>query len=322
MTTHSIRTLLAATLALLPACDPDDLDHTAWDEVEFRCNPLFSTCAPTNNTPFTGALNLSPLDTTGATFQNIRVDKAELAGGLVLDEFWAFEGQLFGRKGTLIYSGTDFINARFSLTAWGDPISLLVTAVTPPPPAMPGESFWLYLFTWDNGLGGTTPACLPTEPGGDLRAIVHDDLVIDGATGVASTRPDTVYIACLRGAAGEVAYGPLGYGFRPFEIGTYAFTAAMRFLRADYCGDGTTWTKYGQPISYSDKWSIGGGVQLGHTDAVWGMSGALCIGEALRAGHVYADITCSSGVVPPKCGDEDDAKARYLAEGRFWTALP
>ncbi len=122
MTTHSLRTLLAATLTLLPACDPDDLDHTAWDEVEFRCNPLFSTCAPTNNTPFTGALNLSPLDTTGATFQNIRVDKAGISehGGRPgkTHSHLVAEGQIDGMRASGIHLLIGGVVVHPHLTGW------------------------------------------------------------------------------------------------------------------------------------------------------------------------------------------------------------
>lgn len=95
----------------------------------------------------------------------------------------------------------------------------------------------------------------------------------------------------------------------------------MRFIRADYCGDGTSWTENGQPISYEDKWGIGAGVELGHTDAVWGMHGALCLGEELRAGFTYDDIECPAGTKPPRC-KEVAAEALYLAHGKIWSALP
>ncbi len=318
------RNFLFATAALtamtamttLAACDPEQIDPASVGELEFRCNPLFSACGPIGNTPFTGSLSLSPLDTQGNLYQDIAVDSVALAGGsIILDDFWAFEGQLYGRKGTITYEGMDFVDAEFRLTAWGDPISLVISGVTPPPV---GEPFWLYMFEWDDGPGGTEPVCIP---GGDLRAIVHGDLTINPETGAVSARPDTVYIACLRGAAGEAAYAPLGYGFRPFEHGLAAFQGAMHFLRADYCGDGKTWTEYGEPITYIDKWNVGTTPLTGHTDAVWGLHGALCIGSSLRAGFTYADIQCA-GPKPPECGGEFAAKTTYLTQGRIWSKIP
>lgn len=311
----ALRLSLATALTLFTACDPEP--DAADDELQFRCNPLTSFCGPIGNTPFTGSLNLSPLDTEGKLFQDIKVDKVVLFGTVVLDEFWADEGQLFGSSGDTFYSGSQFTNAAFHLMAWGEPIVLRISAATPPPL---GEPFWLYLFQWDNGLGGTHPACEPTGSG-DLRAVVHDDLVIDPDTGAVSARANTVYIACLRGAAGEVAYRPIGYGFRPFELGLPAFEAAMRFLRADYCGTGKSWTQYGEKITYVDKWGISAVPFNGHTDAVWGMQGALCIGEDLRAGHTYEDIECDAVAKPPKCSDIE-AKALYLPQGRIWSKTP
>jgi hypothetical protein len=306
---------LATALILLAGCDPEP--QRADDELQFRCTPIGNTCGPIGNTPFTGSLNLSPLDTQGDLLHDIVVDKVVLAGTVELDEFWAHEGQLFGSKGETLYSGVQFSGAAFHLTAWGDPIVLRIGAATPPPI---GEPFWLYLFQWEDGLGGTDPACEPTGTG-DLRALVHDDLVIDPGTGAVSARANTVYIACLRGAAGEAAYRPLGYGFRPFEHGFTTFAAAMRFLRADYCGDGKSWTEYGEQITYLDKWGVSSVPLNGHTDAVWGMQGALCIGEDLRAGHTYADIQCDTATKPPQCSDVE-AKALYLSQGRLWSKTP
>lgn len=306
--------LLAAPLLLALACDPAVSDPTELDDVDFRCTT--PTCGINMNTPFTGALGISPLDTLGHTVEDIRVDAVVLPGVGTLDKFWAYHGQLFGKKGELVYSGSSFFGADFRLIAGGVPLSLKVAAVDPPTAP---EVFWLYLFEWDEGGGGTDPVCMPAN--GDLRAVVHENLVIDPSTGVASARPNTVYIACKRGAAGEIALQDLGYGFRPWELGLDAFTGAMRMLRADYCGDGKAWTEFGQPLTYSDKWNIGAGFQ-GHTDAAWGLNGALCIGgESLRAGFTYDDIECASGPKPPMC-DDAEAKQYYITQGRFWTGIP
>lgn len=300
-----------ATLTLTAACDTQ-LDGPELDgDVAFRCNPVRNSCGAAQNTPATGALDISALDTLGHVYKDVAVDEVVLAGDIVLDEFWAEAGQLHGLKGVTEYHGSDFLDAEFKLTVGGQARSIFVSEVTPPPA---GESHWLYRFDTEDA----EPVCNAT--GAETRAVVHDDLDIDPATGEVVARPDTVYLACLGGAAGKVAYAPFGYGFRPFELGLAPFEAALRFIRADYCGDGTSWTSHGASITYSDKWGVGDGVQLGRTDAVWGESGALCLGDELRGGFTYEDIECPGGAKPPRC--EDAAEDLYLAEGWIWSALP
>jgi len=320
MTTRALLPLLPLLFAA--ACDPAD-GAFADGEVEFRCNPVVQICSPFGNTEFTGALNLSPLDTQGNLYKDIQVNQVTLAGGtVVLDDFWAYHGQLWGRvqNGTITtyYSGAQFAGAEFDLTAWGDPIILRILGVSPP--IAPETHYWEYTFEWDDGSPGTHPVCIPAEPGGQVSAIVHENLDINAETGDAFARPNTVYIACLRGAAGEAAHRGLGYGFRPFQVGIAAFEGAMRFLRADYCGDGKTWTQYGETLTYMDKWGIANSWQ-GHTDAVWGLNGALCIGQDLRAGNTYDDVLCPGGPKPPLC-DDTAAKALYYASGRIWSGIP
>lgn len=57
---------LAITLVLVAACDPPG-GPLQDDEITFRCDPLMGTCGPVSNTPFTGALNISPPDTRGTS---------------------------------------------------------------------------------------------------------------------------------------------------------------------------------------------------------------------------------------------------------------
>lgn len=320
-------TLATATLTLFTACDPEVDGLFPDDEISFRCDQVIDPfCGQPLNTNYSGHLDFSFLSTDWNLYEGVQVNQVVLPGNIILDEFWADpeDGQLYGKKfmgtSTLIYSDTDFLGAQFELTMWGKSRTLFVSGVTAPPA---GENFWLYLFQWDQGAGNTTPLCAPTDPGGDLRAVAHDGLVINPETGDVSSRPDTVYVACLSGVAGKLTQVSLGYGLRPIDFGLPTFEGFMRAVLADYCGDGQSWTAPGELITYASKLGLGPGVQpnIQHTDAVWNLNGALCIGANLRDAHTYEDIECPSGVKPPMC-DDVAAEALYLSQGRIWSALP
>lgn len=308
--------IAAAALSLVTACDPEEFGSAADDAVEFRCHWSNPLCQDTSNTPFTGlVIGISLLDTTGAEHEGTEVHKLTLAGGIgVADKFWADQGQLFAKKGTTVYSGFGLLGAAFSLTVNGVPLVLRITDVDAP--AL-GHLYWRYVFSYQtDDMVQEGPACIPTGAD-DFGAVVQRDVDVDGTTGDITYRANTVFIACLRGAMGEISYEPLGYGFRPFELGLTAFEAATDMLRANYCDDGTAWTKYGNQLAQQNKWNIGNDVLNGHLDAVWGMDGAVCLGESLRGGRSYDDIVCDNK--PPKCTDAEGLTMYQQTDARFIT---
>jgi hypothetical protein len=306
--------LAAALLPLVTACDPAESGPAIDDDVEFRCHWTNPNC-DTSNTPFTGlVIGLSLLDTTFAEHEGTQVHKLTLSGGIgLVDSFWAHEGQLFAQKGTTVYSGYTLDDAVFSLTVDGVPVEFKITAVVGP---APGNFYWHYTFTYKtDDMVVEKPACIPTDAP-DFGAVVQSDLGVYPDTGDVSYRANTVFVACLRGALGEISYEPLGYGFRPWVTGLPVFEGATDMLRANYCDDGTPWTEYGNPLAQQNKYGIGNDVLVGGLDAVWTLDGAICLGETLRGGRKYDDIVCDNK--PPKCTDAEGL-ARYQAEGRFIT---
>lgn len=152
----------------------------------------------------------------------------------------------------------------------------------------PGHDYWHYTFTYKtDDMAGPRPA--------------QKDLNVDPDTGDITHRANTVFVACLRGAIGEISYEPLGYGFRPWETGLTVFEAATDMLRANYCDDGKAWTEYGNPLTQQNKYGVGNDLLMGGLDAVWTLDGAICLGSTLRGGRKYDDIVCDNK--PPKCTD-------------------
>jgi hypothetical protein len=88
-------------------------------------------------------------------------------------------------------------------------------------------------------------------------------------------------ITCSAGAIGKC----IRYGYKPWKTGPNDeplwdyHQACTRMVRADYCGDGVSWTRDGMPIDLYDRL----GIQVPDTtntmqfEAAWGPDGAVCV---------------------------------------------
>ncbi len=79
--------------------------------------------------------------------------------------------------------------------------------------------------------------------------------------------------------ASGVVHKCLRWGYTPWSAGAAAFAACTRLARADYCGDGVSWTRDGTRIDISDF----SGVQTAANpegfsfEAGWAERGAVCV---------------------------------------------
>ncbi len=98
--------------------------------------------------------------------------------------------------------------------------------------------------------------------------------------------------AC-RGAALAKA---VEWGYQPWVSAAMAdaHEAAMRMIRADYCGDGVTHTSNGNPIDVSDKWSIQVADTSWPIEAKWGPDGAVCLNTPRKLWWTRSSIPCAA----------------------------
>lgn len=119
----------------------------------------------------------------------------------------------------------------------------------------------------------------------------------DGETAVRQSSTGKFTWAC-RGASLAKA---VEWGYRPWVSAAMndAHQAAMRMIRADYCGDGVTHTTNGNPIDVSDKW----GIQMPDTswaiEAKWGPNGAVCLNTPRKLQWPRSSIWCAASL--PYC---------------------
>lgn len=168
--------------------------------------------------------------------------------------------------------------------------------------------------------GDRRSACVPDEQG-NIEAVLLGGYHVDLASSKVSARADTLMFACLSGALGKA----LRWGYRPGAgaVDDAAYQAAIHMVRADYCGDGVSWTEPGQEIDLHDRFAVNDWKNPGQftaTEAIWGPDGALCLGTPRLQGQFTADdIECPNGPLPA-CGALDEA-ATFAAAGALWTRI-
>lgn len=132
----------------------------------------------------------------------------------------------------------------------------------------------------------------------------------DEVTGTRLEYADAFTWAC-RGAALAKA---VEWGYAPWRTVDGAslkdaHQAAVRMIRADYCGTGVTHTVNGNPIDVSDRWGIQVPGTTWPVEAKWGPSGAVCLNTPRRLAWdratVIAECEAAGKGVLPNCTDND-----------------
>jgi len=344
--THSLLALALTTL-MSAGCDETGQDEAfGAGEVSERCNTcggiLFNTFA-------WGKEDGGSLDTKGAVWSNARLVSVELRCPATEKDMWRYpkecndkpmfrlhdvrasSGELLGKRDGFEFGGADFLGSRWTVDLYdGEKVATThvqnitayeYDALQKPHPL----HYYTFKFFGDGSNGGEkgvwTPACkqstdpLTGQPVGS-KAIVYNDIAVDTKSGKIDWRPDSLYLACITGAVGKAG----NWGYPEWEIGSEDFTTAVRMVRADYCGDGGSWTTIGSALQATDVWGYSAFANpAGATEAMWGEKGALCLGTPRwTSKFVYGDVKCND-VVLPKC---NNATLASYSEAVAWTKLP
>ncbi len=154
-----------------------------------------------------------------------------------------------------------------------------------------GDPLTLYEASrWDEREDHWVPYCKPGPDGRALAMALPGRWRAGGAS--FSEELDDLTFTCTAGANGKCA----SMGFVPGlstadgESLTPYFEACVRMMRADYCGDGRSFTVEGVPVELLDR--AGRQPMWGERDlrfeAAWGANGAVCVHHP-RVGGVDVD---------------------------------
>lgn len=262
----------------------------------------------------TGHMNIDEIDTTkvmhdGVTLQDVKIKVGNKMK--TLDKVWVADGQLFGKIGATTYSGSAFLSAEMRVFnhQYSATVTVWITAYT----AGTGGAPPSYQLKQTYFGGQTVYVCNREDSVGPYESYLFGDITVSEATGDITTRANTLYLGCHKGAVGKAGV----WGYLPWEIGLADFEAAVRAVRADYCGDGVSHTHPGVALTIADVWAVNSfAAEAGPTEAVWGPNGALCLGQPRDANVTASSVVCN-GAALPTC-PEDVSLATY-PDALMWT---
>ncbi|MCE9669017.1 hypothetical protein LY474_14485 [Myxococcus stipitatus] len=216
------------------------------------------------------------------------------------------EGSVFhGETAQGRVSGTDFVGARFTGNlGGGDTVELRVDDVQPGTEA--NQGVWVYRVSYFSAQDAQwKPAC-PAEDGSGVGAIP-----VEGAwdyrqgvpSGGSRLQDANVFTFACEGAAIAKC---IRFGYQPWATTPSGRSmadlhqACTRMVRADFCGDGTSYTQDGNWVNLYDASGVQQDTELWSVEAEWDTEGARCFSPSTRAGST--PVACGSRMALLGCG--------------------
>ncbi len=340
MTLLPIAAACALSIGAITGCEevPEYVEDSS-DETQFRGTGGDDDGGFDFNTNMLLGLDVPWVDPTGEILNNI-----ELLGVAVDDGGWqeieleslrVDHGNITGDANNIHYSADEFEGSRWLFDVDGSTVEVELSEVSWAnaqglTPQMDPERA-LYKFTYDDPDDGTpqqVPTCAVDPEDGGVWMVMHNDFVIDNVTAEVVDRSNTIVFACLSSAMGKPARFNLAPG-NPTEPGfddLSDYQAAVRMYRADYCGNGGSFTVPGKPITFRDYLGLNDFTNAPgfRTEAQWTPDGATCVNKIRRTNQTLTDpLECPDGTTIPLCGDESDAKQLWDNDApTLWTKTP
>lgn len=272
----------------------------------------------TNGSNFNG-MNLNGSNFNGMNLLGFMVEGAT-KDSVALTNLRVDKGELVAEQGAVTLRGGDLAGAQLQALAQDTSTQpatnatvtyriASVAAEVGHDPTNTGSTYLYTLEQWDSTQSQWVLAC-PTGPDGD-----HAAIPVAAEWDEAGTRTDDPTMFTLGCTSGVIAKC-YRWGYRPWVTG-YGDLATMhwtctRLARADYCGNGTSFTYDGHLIDVWDTLSAPGPIQSpapdpGAFDAGWNTSGATCVSDASWATYGAAITASCPGKSFPVCNSQQAA---------------
>ena len=225
------------------------------------------------------------------------------APGDRLDSTWLVGTELWGNQATSTFRGLDFDQARFAGTSGdGRPVDVSIAGVRPPDA---GDDVWHYLVRYyDPQDAAWYPVCV-RDDGTPLEAIPVEgrwNYQFGTEGGGAKISDGTVFtFACEEAAIAKCIH----MGYKPWATAADGTSlaahhqACTRMVRADYCGDGTSYTVDGQWVNVYDAAGVQADTEDWLFEAEWDEGGARCFSPHNR---YHANVPCHRERTESRCG--------------------
>lgn len=282
-------------------------------------------------------VQLNGVSLNGMTLNGVTLNGVTLNGmtlnGMTLNGS-GLNGTLFSiGSGGAQLSGLSLIGSTWQLTvqvsgmAQPVPITLRFDNIYADPKNPQGD---VYLYDISYSLSGSPQwASLCTDTSGRPVSVVPIRNRWDFQTGGRIDDPSAVTFACINAALGKC----VRLGYRPWATATRCqgkcetvsladhHQACTRLIRADYCGNGTSYTQNGTLIEVYDDLSpnINSNTMSWDLEGQWNPDGARCIGDARHAELLvsgrYPDCSGIAGRPThlPNCGNRHSLSQALLA---------
>lgn len=343
---------LALTLSGTSACD----EAPAFGAGDVALRPGgFGSGGVLVNTSATGDWSVAQLDRNfgneldGVTLTSIEINAGAKYENMVvtLEKVWVEQGELRGSWKWLEFKGAAFIGSKWNLKISGSPTPDRYMTIDQYTIDAEGHHRYVFMYPNDPNYGphlfnlmmfgkesleqqtddkektderpaNSLAVCAPdVENGGSVEALVDIDVYVDMTTAEAKKVPDVLSINCLSGGVGKARK----WNFWPHEVGIDAFVTAVRAVRADYCGDGGSYTKPGNQLYLEDRFGYHnfGNAAGNKTEAIWTSKGAACLGQPRDSVFDYWDVDCGGGP-PQEC--KDSWTMGDFSDAFMWSKIP
>jgi ADYC domain len=262
----------------------------------------------------------------GVNVSYVSFSGASLDDNKQLDSAWLGGTVFYGTSAGHGYSGLDFDGAQFTaVTLDGSPVALRVRHPSNAPP--PDDDVWTYLVDFRNSSGTWQPLCRGAS-GAAVAAIPlmgrwnYGRGVPGGGSKIDD--PDAFTFACT--GLGAIAKCVLPIGYKPWKTVGGTSLAAMhqacvRLIRADYCGDGSPWTKDGRTVDVYDALAIQRDTDPWWLfEAEWTSAGARCVStyRVIDLKNILGIVpSCILGKVSLTCGARSHFASGTLLMNRY-----
>jgi hypothetical protein len=210
-----------------------------------------------------------------------------------------------------VRQGSGLVGIVLVFTVNGSSMRVRIAGIRPDPSDKTGSVFLHDFRIADTG----KPLCEPAPDGQRTGFPLRGRTAHDGS--LLPAGPGEFELICAAGAQGKC----VRFGYHPWESTADGhsmrdhYDACVRMVRADYCGDGTGWTRDGMAIDIWDDL----GVQIAETrkdprfsfEAGWTPAGAVCVGHTRGPEHITPEklrVICPRLAEVVAC-DEDIARA-------------
>lgn len=276
---------------------------------------------PVLNTSEVNGVPLDAVDLTGAPLADVTVQEVWVGtdpNNERLASVGVEGGILYGiGESGAKYAGADFIGGLILLKdnryGWSIPTTMAIRDF------VEEGSRSRYELEYQSAIteGAWLPTCVKDGETDEYTAILFGDLRVDPHDGSMSDAPGTLYFGCVSGAVGKAVM----WGYAPWVYGSQLHQTATRMVRADYCGDGTSYTQPGNGLQLQDtlgEWTFADPSEA--TEAVWLADGVACLGKPRDSQYVFEDVQCANGHVLSNCealGLADFPQAEIMS--KRWT---